>query len=352
MSWRTTAYEAVRPLLFAAEPEAIHGAALRALSLAAYGSFGRALCSFASGVSEADASRAPVEVMGLRFRNRIGLGAGFDKDGVAIRGWAALGFGFVELGTVTPRLQAGNAKPRLFRLANDEALINRMGFNNLGADALAARIDDARPDLPDRFVIGVNIGRNRDTPDERAVDDYAAAARSLAEVADYVAINVSSPNTPGLGGLQEPARLADLLAAVENEARARPILVKLSPDLELAELEPVIGAVLAAGAAGLILSNTTTARTGLRSPNAHEEGGLSGRPLRVRMLAAVTRARELAGPRLAIIASGGIGSDAPDVPAGADLAQLWTGMIYAGPGLIGETVRRNLDTGRTMWAKG
>jgi dihydroorotate dehydrogenase len=341
MSWRTTAYEAVRPLLFAADPEAVHHATLRALSLASYGSVGRALCSFASGVSEADASREPVEVIGLRFRNRIGLGAGFDKDGVAIRGWAALGFGFVELGTVTPRSQAGSPKPRVFRLAVDEALVNRMGFNNLGADALASRIRDARPDLPDGFVVGVNIGRNRDTPDERAVDDYVAAARSVADVADYLAVNVSSPNTPGLRDLQDPARLTELLGAVAGVALTRPIVVKLSPDLDGGELETLISALLGSPACGVILSNTTTSRSGLRSSAATEEGGLSGRPLRERMLGAVTRARELAGSTsLAIIASGGIGREAPDVPPGADLAQLWTGMIYAGPGLIGETVRR------------
>ena len=340
MSWRTTAYEAVRPLLFAADTEAIHGATLRALSVAAYGSLGRGLCSLASGLSAADASRTPVEVMGLRFRNRIGLGAGFDKDGMAIRGWAALGFGFVELGTVTPRPQAGNPKPRLFRLADDEALVNRMGFNNLGAEALASHISDARDDLPGGFVVGVNIGRNRDTPDERAVDDYVAAARSVAEAADYLVVNVSSPNTPGLRDLQEPARLAELLAAVEAVAMERPILVKLSPDLEPGSLAALVAVTLDSPAMGLILSNTSTERAGLRSSNASEAGGLSGRPIRERMLAAVERARELAGSRLAIVASGGIGSDAPDVPVGADLAQLWTGMIYAGPGLIGETVRR------------
>lgn len=333
--WRIDVYRAVRPLLFTTDPEAIHHAALRALSVAAYGSLGRALCGFASGVEET----TPVEVMGLRFRNRIGLGAGFDKDGVAIRGWAALGFGFVELGTVTPRPQPGNPKPRLVRLPEDEALINRMGFNNLGADALAARIADARADLPAGFVVGVNIGRNRDTLDERTVEDYAAAARSVAGVADYLAVNVSSPNTPGLRDLQEPARLAELLAAVGAAAPSTPLAVKLSPDLEADRFEPLVRALAESPAAGVVLSNTTTGRSGISSARASEEGGLSGRPLRERMASGVARARELASARLAIVASGGIGAEAPGIPAGADLAQLWTGMIYDGPGLIGESVK-------------
>ncbi len=337
--WRIGAYRAARPLLFALDPEGVHHATLRALSIAAHGSLGRALCAFASGVSEPDASASPVEVMGLRFRNRIGLGAGFDKDGVAIRGWAALGLGFVELGTVTPRPQPGNPRPRLFRLAEDEALINRMGFNNLGADALASRIRDVRADLPDGFVVGVNIGRNRDTPDERAVDDYAAAARSLGEVADYLAVNVSSPNTPGLRDLQEPARLADLLAGVRTAAPSAPLLVKLSPDLVPERLDAVLHALAESPAAGIILSNTTIQRAGLASVRTSEEGGLSGRPLRERMVAAVARARERTAGRLAIVASGGIDANAPGLPAGADLAHLWTGMVYAGPGLIGESVR-------------
>ena len=303
------------------------------------GSLGRALCAFAAGASETDASRAPAEIMGLRFRNRIGLGAGFDKDGVAIRGWAALGFGFVELGTVTPRAQHGNPRPRLFRLSDDAALVNRMGFNNAGADALARRIAGARPDLPDGFVVGVNIGRNRDTPDERTVDDYAAAARSVAEVADYLAVNVSSPNTPGLRDLQDPARLAELIGAVRAAAPRPPILVKVSPDLGAGDFESVLHMLADSPAAGVILSNTTTRRDSLGSPRASEPGGLSGLPLRQRMDAAVGRARALVGSRLAIIASGGIGADVPGVRRAADLAQLWTGLIYDGPGLIGETIK-------------
>ena len=330
MSWRTTAYRAVRPLLFAADPERVHHVALRALSSRP----GRWLAPLASGVG--NASRHPAELMGLRFRNRVGLGAGFDKDGVAIRGWAALGFGFVELGTVTPRPQAGNPRPRLFRLPADRALINRMGFNNAGADALAARIADARPYLPPGFVVGVNIGRNRDGDAE----DYPAAARAVGGVADYLAINVSSPNTPGLRDLEDPARLRELLSLVREAAPERPIVVKLSPDLTHNRRADIMRA-LPGAADGVILSNTTTTRVGRRSASAVEPGGLSGAPLRSGMLAAVSEARRIAGGDLAIIASGGIGSAADAsaaVAAGADLVELWTGMIYAGPGLIGEAV--------------
>jgi dihydroorotate dehydrogenase len=330
MSWRTTAYRAVRPLLFAADPERIHN-----LTLSLLGSpMGRILAPLAAGARAADAD--PVELMGLRFRNRIGLAAGFDKDGVAIRGWAALGFGLVELGTVTPRPQEGNPRPRLFRLAADRALVNRMGFNNDGADALAARIADARPHLPPGFVIGVNIGRNRDGDAE----DYPAAARAVAGVADYLAINVSSPNTPGLRDLEDPARLRELLALVRDAAPDRPIVVKLSPDLTHNRRADIVRA-LPEAADGVVLSNTTTTRVGRRSASAVEPGGLSGAPLRSGMLAAVSEARRIAGSDLAIIASGGIGSGADAsaaVAAGADLVQLWTGMIYAGPGLIGESV--------------
>jgi len=328
MSWRRTAYRAVRPLLFAADPERIHHLALGLLG----GPLGRWLAPMASGVG--DPSRQPVELMGLRFRNRIGLAAGFDKDGAAIRGWAALGFGFAELGTVTPRAQAGNPRPRLFRLPADEALVNRMGFNNAGADALAARIAAARPSLPDGFVIGVNIGRNRDGD----LDDYASAARSVASVADYLAINVSSPNTPGLRDLQEPATLRDLLAAVARAAPGRPLLVKLSPDLSDDPRAGLLDAI-AAGGDGVIASNTTTTLPHLRSRRlAQEAGGLSGRPLLRRTIRDVAWA---AGRDLVVVGSGGIGSGADAravLDAGADLVQLWTGMIYAGPGLIGEAV--------------
>lgn len=332
-AWRLTAYRAARPLLFRIDPERIHHASLSALGLAGATAPGRLLCAISSGVSSADAARSPFELMGIRFRNRIGLGSGFDKDGVAIRGWAALGFGFVELGTVTPRPQPGNPRPRLFRLTDDAALINRMGFNNLGADALARCIREAKPHLPEGFVIGVNIGRNQDGD----ASDFSAAASAVADVADYVAINVSSPNTPGLRDLQDPDKLLELLASVRQAAPRPPILVKLAPDLDGAQLDELMDALCTSPATGLILSNTTIARRALRSPMAAESGGLSGRPLLPGTLARVARARSVAGDRLAVIGSGGIGSRedmSAVLEAGADLVQLWTGLIYAGPGLL------------------
>jgi dihydroorotate dehydrogenase len=349
-SWRLAAYRAARPVLFLADPERIHHLALHSLAFVGANRIGRSHSALVSGVRGPDAS--PVDLMGLRFRNRVGLGAGFDKDGVGIRGWAALGFGFIELGTVTPRPQPGSRRPRLFRLAADEALINRMGFNNAGADALARRIAEARPHLPPGFVIGVNIGRNRATSEERSTDDYVAAARAVADVADYLAINVSSPNTPGLRDLQDPARLVPLLAAVADAAAGRPLVVKLSSDLEEDVRRTLLTAVGGSAASGVILSNTSTSRDGLRSPRAVETGGLSGRPLLDRTATTVASAR---GSGLVVIASGGIGSgdDASRLfEAGADLVQIWTGMIYAGPGLIGDVARADLRHRASAWEDG
>ena len=337
MSWRVTAYRAARPAFFLADPEFVHDVTLRLLRLAGHAA--PWLCRLASGV--ADPAGTPVELMGLRFRNRVGLGAGFDKDGVAIEGWAALGFGFVELGTVTPRRQGGNPRPRLFRLSPDEALINRMGFNNAGAEALAERIAEARPRLPSGFVIGVNVGRNRDANPA----DYPWVAQRVASVADYLAVNVSSPNTPGLRQLQDPAVLRSIVESVAVAAPGRPIVVKLSPDLSDAERDAILAALEGGPQAGAILSNTTVTRPGIRSRRlAQEEGGLSGRPLLERMVATVERTRTNG----VVIASGGIGSG-DDVrrvlDAGADLVQLWTGMIYSGPGLIGTAVDASAQPG-------
>lgn len=335
MSWRRSVYRAARPLLFTFDPERAHDLVLRSLAISGRSALGQRLCRAVSGVPASDVSGPSIEVIGLRFRNPVGLGAGFDKDGVAIRGWAALGFGFIELGTVTPRPQPGNPRPRLVRLVADEALVNRMGFNNAGADALAERIADARPHLPAGFVIGVNIGRNRDGD----ADDYPAAARAVRDVADYLAVNVSSPNTPGIRDLQDPARLGDLLDAVAGAAPGRPLLVKLAPDLSPGARSGLIERIASSPAAGVIISNTALERPGLSSPAARNEvGGLSGRPLLSGTLDAVRAAQ---GGRLAIVGSGGIGYGRDTrrvLDAGADLVQLWTGMIYGGPGLIGEAV--------------
>jgi dihydroorotate dehydrogenase len=339
--WRRIAYRAARPLLFGFDSERIHRLSLRGLRIAGGNPVGRGLLAALGGVRSQGS--APVEVLGLRFRNRVGLGAGFDKDGVALRGWAALGLGFLEVGTVTPEPQAGNPRPRLFRLVADDALINRMGFNNAGAAAVARNVMLARRHLPPEVVVGINLGRGRETEDADAIGDYLAAHRLVAPVADYLVVNVSSPNTPGLRDLQDPERLTALLreldAAGERLDCRRPLLVKLAPDLGDAAFDELVAAVADSPAAGLILANTTVARDGLRSAAAGEEGGLSGAPLRARALAMVARARQLAGESLAIVASGGLASaadvaDARD--AGADLVELWTGLVYHGPGLIGE----------------
>jgi dihydroorotate dehydrogenase len=345
MPWRLAAYRAVRPLLFRIDSERIHRLSLGALRIAGGNAPGRGLAAL---TGDASLDGGEVEVAGIRFRSRVGVGAGFDKDAVALRGWSALGLGSVEIGTVTPLPQAGSPRPRLFRLPEDEALINRMGFNNAGAEAAARNLAAVRPRLPEGFVVGVNIGRNAATPPEDSVRDYLAAQRLLAPLADYLAVNVSSPNTPGLRDLQAPGRLRELLTSLveagEQHGFARPIFVKLAPDLSAGDLEAVLTAVLEIPARGLILSNTTVARDRLRSPGelAAEAGGLSGAPLLVRTRGAVRRMRALVGERLAIVASGGIGSAeeaAALVGAGADLVQLWTGLVYAGPGLIGAATK-------------
>jgi dihydroorotate dehydrogenase len=345
MPWRGIGYRAVRPLLFRFDSERIHRLTIHALRIAGENSVGRGLASVAGGAPRADAT---IGVAGLKFRSRVGVAAGFDKDGVALRGWAALGLGFAEVGTVTPLPQPGSPRPRLFRLPEDEALINRMGFNNAGAAAVARNVMLARRHLPAGFVVGVNIGRNAGTVSERSLDDYLAAQRLLAPVADYLAVNVSSPNTPGLRDLQAPGRLRELVTALveagERLGSPRPIFVKLAPDLGAGEMEAVLAMVVETPARGVILSNTTLARDRLASPPelAREAGGLSGAPLLTRTRGSVRRARAAVGDRLAIVASGGIGSgrDAAElVGAGADLVQLWTGLVYAGPGLIGEATK-------------
>ena len=281
-----------------------------------------------------------VRALGLSFPGPVGLAAGFDKDARGTRGLAALGFGFVEVGTVTARAQPGNPRPRMFRLTADRALVNRMGFNNAGAAAAAARLARARGGP----VVGVNIGKTRAVPDADAAADYAASARAVAAVAGYVVVNVSSPNTPGLRDLQAADRLRPVLVAVRSAldaavpGRRVPLLVKIAPDLADADVDAVADLALELGLDGIIATNTTVSRDGLASPAAEVAaagaGGLSGPPLRARSLAVLRRLHARAGDRLALIAVGGI--ETPDdawerLQAGATLVQAYTAFVYGGP---------------------
>jgi dihydroorotate dehydrogenase len=276
----------------------------------------------------------PVEVFGVRFPNPVGLAAGMDKNGVALRAWPALGFGFVEVGTVTAHAQPGNDKPRVFRLRDSAAVINRMGFNNAGAAALAARLERLGAlDAP----LGVSLGKSRTTPLDAAVDDYLTSYRLLRPYADYIAVNISSPNTPGLRTLQDRDHLAALLGALVGKT---PVLVKIAPDLTEPAIAEVLEVCLAYGAAGLIATNTTLARDGLAAadqPRAGEAGGLSGRPLTERARKVVRFVHEETGGRLPIVGVGGV-MDADDAArlfdAGASLVQLYTGFVYRGPALV------------------
>ena len=291
-----------------------------------------------------------VRALGLEFPGPLGLAAGFDKDARGTRGLAALGFGFVEVGTVTARAQPGNPKPRMFRLAADRALVNRMGFNNAGAAAAAAALGHSRgrshgrSGSPGGPVVGVNIGKTRAAPDDEAAADYAASARAVAAVAGYVVVNVSSPNTPGLRDLQAADRLKPVLVAVRaaldaaSPGRRVPLLVKIAPDLADADVDAVADLALELGLDGIIATNTTVSRDGLASPAAEVAaagaGGLSGPPLRDRSLEVLARLHARAGDRLVLIGAGGIETpqDAWDrLRAGATLVQAYTGFVYGGP---------------------
>ncbi|HEX7928992.1 MAG TPA: quinone-dependent dihydroorotate dehydrogenase [bacterium] len=347
MSGAASLYPLLRPLLFALDPETAHHWTLRgACTLGGIPGLARAIGS----LSPVAMPRLQQSLFGLTFANPVGLAAGFDKDGVLAGVLPRLGFGFIELGSVTPRPQPGNPRPRLFRLRDDAAVINRMGFNNEGAAAMAGRLAQltARP-----IPIGVNLGKNKDTPLERASDDYCAALRAVYDVADYAVINVSSPNTPGLRDLQHRDQLRALIAAVGAErtglavtaGRRLPILVKVAPELTEAEQADVVEAAFESGMDGLIATNTTVVRAGLRSPHASETGGLSGHPLHTLSVQAVARLRRLSGGKLPLIGVGGIFSaaDAYDfIRAGAHLVQLYTGLVYEGPGLV-RVVARGLD---------
>jgi dihydroorotate dehydrogenase len=293
------------------------------------------------------------QVIGLTFPNAVGLAAGFDKDGKHLEGLACLGFGFIEVGTVTPKAQDGNPKPRLFRLPADRALINRMGFNNEGLDALAKRLERARKKgLPNGLIIGGNIGKNKDTPNEQAAADYLRCFEALFPVVDYFVVNVSSPNTPGLRALQEKEPLTRLLQELQAKNRAqtapKPLLLKIAPDLTNEQLDDIADIVRATGLDGVIATNTTIARTGLRTPEqtvtAIGAGGLSGLPLFSRALTVVKRARARLGPGACVIGVGGIrsvDSALAMLHGGADLIQVYTSFVYEGPSLP-RTIARGL----------
>jgi len=331
----------LRPLLFKLPPETAHEFALRALSLGLGPGALRRVAGARAGVEHFGGLRR----FGLRFRNPVGLAAGFDKNGLVAPQLAALGFGFVEVGTVTRLPQPGNPRPRLFRLPLDRALVNRQGFNNDGAEKLASRLAVSEPGC----VLGVNIGKSRVVPVEEAVEDYLASFEMVRRHADYVTVNVSSPNTPGLRELQRADLLASLLGALQHRNRelARtegreplPLLVKVAPDLGGGELELIVEAARGARVDGIIATNTTTSREGLRTKAAHVaacgEGGLSGAPLRRRSTRVVAALRLLTRGAPEIVGVGGIftAEDAWEkVCAGASLVQLYTGFVYEGFGV-------------------
>src|SRR5438552_645853 len=313
----------LRPLLFALDPETAHHFAL---------AFLRAAGAFLPKTTD---TISPVPALGLTFRHRVGLAAGLDKNGVALSAWEALGFSFAEIGTVTAQAQPGNPRPRIFRYPEQNALINRLGFNNDGAEAVANRLTELRgrggwPGIP----VGINIGKSRGTPIERAVEDYLFSFRKVRTHADYVALNVSSPNTPGLRELQGGQRLDELLRAINAERADLPLLVKIAPDLEPPALDEIVSVCEANNISGIIATNTTLDHSAIARD---EEGGLSGAPLQRKSTAIV---RQIANKtQIPIIGCGGILDAAggrEKIEAGAKLLQVYTGFIYQGPKLIRE----------------
>jgi len=332
----------LRPILFRLPAETAHNLALRSLSVAPE------LTKRFTGQRYTRSPFGKLRRFGLSFTNPVGLAAGFDKDGIALQPLASLGFGFIEAGTVTYHSQSGNEKPRLFRLPVDQALINRAGFNNHGAKAFARRVANAKPDC----VLGVSIGKSRKAPLEKAVEDYLKSFEIVYPVADYIAVNVSSPNTPRLRELQHASHLNELLSALQKRNKelaeklgrsVMPLLVKLSPDLNDEELRQIVNVIQDNEVAGLIATNTTTERRGLKTDaervKAFGEGGLSGAPLKRRSRNVVAKLHGLTGGAMPIIGVGGIftAEDAWEmISAGASLIQIYTGFIYEGPSVVRE----------------
>jgi len=327
-------YRFIKQLLFLQEPEQAHHTTMSLLETA------HKTGMLSAFVPKADES--PITLGGIHFPSRVGLAAGFDKDAKHVHIWKALGFGHVEVGTLTPRPQIGNPQPRLFRLPADAALINRMGFNNKGVDVAAARLANR----PIGIVVGGNIGKNKDTPPESAPQDYASCAKALSKVVDYLTINVSSPNTPGLRDLQTVAALGEIIDAVQTALHFAgrpdlPLFVKLAPDLANDDLLAIADLASQKSLTGLVATNTTISRLNLDTPpvtlEAMGAGGLSGAPLRARGLEVLQILRERLPRPFVLISSGGVDSEdaaRERVAAGADLIQLYTGFIYEGPGLV------------------
>lgn len=314
-------YPLLRPLIFAIDAERAHGLTLKALKALPPGRF--------------DAPPLPIRVAGLDFPNPVGLAAGFDKNAEVFAQILRLGFGFAEVGTVTPRPQAGNPRPRLFRLVEDRAVINRMGFNNEGLEAARARLEHRRR----KGIVGANIGANKDSAaGSAAIADYTGGVRAMAPVADYLTVNISSPNTPGLRALQDKGALDALLEAIA-EARGAggpPVFLKLAPDLMAEDIDDIARIAIDRGMDALIVSNTTISRPSLASRHRGETGGLSGAPLKQLALQRLRDFRKATGGALPLIAAGGIenGVDAYDrIRAGASLVQIYSALVYQGPGL-------------------
>jgi dihydroorotate dehydrogenase len=331
-------YPLSRSVLFRLDPETAHGLSLRAIANAGRVPGLRAVLK--AQYSEPDAE--PVEVFGLKFPNRVGLAAGYDKDADGWRGLACIGFGHIEVGTVTPEPQPGNLRPRVFRLVEERSVINRMGFPGRGAYYVAERLRGRKPGGP---IIGVNIGKQKTTELEDAADDYEKLVDVFAPLADYLAVNISSPNTPGLRRLQERGFLGSLLgrvaerrdAAADNIGRRVPVLVKLAPDLDDEQLVTAVDVIAESGLDGIIATNTTISRQGIDHPKASEDGGLSGAALTEMSTAIIARIAERTGGDIPVVGVGGImGPDDAQakIDAGATLVQLYTGLIYEGPGLV------------------
>jgi dihydroorotate dehydrogenase len=331
-------YDWIRPLLFKLDAETAHGLTLYGLDVAHRSDLGRFVATPPQDV--------PTEAFGLRFPNPVGLAAGLDKNAAHLDALGALGFGFIEVGTVTPRPQIGNDRPRLFRLPQHEAIINRMGFNNEGVDALVRNVQKSSY----RGVLGINIGKNKDTPNEKAVDDYRFCLERVYAHATYITVNISSPNTKGLRDLQEEATLRRFIETLREaqerlgsqQGARKPMLLKIAPDLSETELDSIAEVLLATGIDGVICTNTTIDHSAVaHDPLGNETGGLSGKPLLSRSTGVVRGMRRRLGDRIGIVGVGGIleGQDAAEkIDAGASLVQIYSGLIYRGPALIAECV--------------